>query len=96
VSGERLPLKLLAPYPAEGVCMRDLCRDLLVVLRSVPFPRPRNRPAKPRRPAVEGLEGRVLLAATVYEAESAALTGASVGRSPGGFTGAGYVDYRNN
>jgi hypothetical protein len=73
--------------------MRDLDRDHLVVSR-FPYPQ-KSKSSSVRRPAVEGLEGRVLMAATVYEAESAVLTGATVSRSPGGFSGAGYVDYRN-
>jgi len=75
--------------------MRDLCRDLPVVPRCARSHEPRTNPTRPGGPAVECLEGRLLMAAVVYEAESATLTGATVSRSPGGFSGAGYVDYRN-
>src|SRR4051812_48077558 len=74
--------------------MRDLCRDRSVVSRCVRTRSP-NHPANRRPPAVECLEDRVLMAATVYEAESAALAGATFAHSPGGFTGTGYADYRN-
>ena len=75
--------------------MRNLCRDLPVVPRCARSHEPRTNPTRPGGPAVECLEGRLLMAAVIYEAESATLTGATVSRSPGGFSGAGYVDYRN-
>jgi hypothetical protein len=74
--------------------MRDLCRDRLVVSHCVHTRRPRTDSTDRRPPAVEFLEGRVLLAANVYEAESAALVGATVAHFPGGFTGTGFADYR--
>ena len=51
------------------------------------------RKSAARRAAVERLEGRVLMAAQLYEAESASVAGAEVSRNPGGFTGTGFVDY---
>lgn len=47
----------------------------------------------PTRPAVEPLEGRVLMASQVYEAESAKLFNLGISSSRPGHTGSGYVDY---
>src|SRR5688572_16823709 len=46
-----------------------------------------------RRASFEPLERRVLMAAQLYEAEAAVVTGANVAHSPDGFTGSGFVDY---
>jgi hypothetical protein len=50
-------------------------------------------PTAPGRASFEPLERRVLMAAQLYEAEDAAVTGAGTSHSPGGFTGGGFVDY---
>ena len=52
-----------------------------------------GRGGKARPAVLERLEGRTLLAAQVFEAETATVAGAGVARSPGGFTGGGFVDY---
>src|SRR5687768_14375337 len=59
------------------------------------FRRTHSAPRRNGRAAFESLEGRRLLAASVYEAEAAEVSGASVSKAYGTFTGAGFVDYRS-
>ena len=47
----------------------------------------------PARAAVEPLEGRVLMASQLYEAETARLFNLGVAAGRAGYTGSGYVDY---
>ena len=66
--------------------MRDFARGILTLARKAVE-------GRRRRAAFEPLERRVLMAAQVYEAEAAALSGVSVSVSHAGFTGIGYIDF---
>ena len=77
--------------------MFDLCSSLLKFFKRKLFKGNRTDDALTPAPAraAEPLERRVLMAATAYEAEDAALDGARFARDIAGYTGRGFVDYVN-